>query len=149
MPNKNVSIAHIDHDALRSLLDTYCMSAPLLVIGSGDAKKIKTTNTVTYCIDGVIYTKATAETVFTDTTVQAISTTHFYLLSVNAAGTLVITNGLAGEGLPDTPADYCPIGYVKVVTDATGTFVPATDDLSDAAVTDTYVDIARKPATVS
>ena len=147
--SKNVSLGNVNHDDLRSLLGTYCMSAPLLVIGSGDATKIKTTNTTTYCIDGVIYTAATAETVFTDVTVQAISTTKFYLLSLNAGGTFVITNGPVGGGLPDTPADNCPIGYCKVVTDATGTFVPATDDLSDAAVTDTYVDIVRKPVSVS
>ena len=147
--SKNVSLDNTKHDDLRSLLGTYCMSAAGTVIGSSDAKKIKIGNTVTYCIDGIIYTKATAETVFTDVTVQAASTTAFYLLSANAAGTLVITNGVAGGGLPATPADNCPIAYLRVVTDATGTFVPATDDLSDAAVTDTYYDICRKPVSVS
>ena len=147
--SKNVSLGNVNHDDLRSLLGTYCMSAPGIVIGSGDAKKMKTTNTVTYCIDGIVYTKATTETVFTDVTVQAASTTKFYMLSINAGGTFVITNGPVGGGLPATPDGYCPIGYVKVVTDASGTFVPATDDLSDAAVTDTYYDFVRKPVSVS
>ena len=147
--SKNVSLANVTHDDLRSLLGTYCMSEPGIVIGSSDAKKVKTTNTVTYCIDGIIYTAATAETVFTDVTVQAASTTKYYMLSINAGGTFVITNGAVVGDLPDTPADYCPLGYVRVVTDATGTFIPATDDLSDAAVTDTYYDFCRKPVSLA
>lgn len=139
------SLSRVQHQALRDLLGTRGLSYPLVVIGSGDAKKIKTTNTFEYCIDGVSYTKATTETVFTDVTVQAISTTKYYLLSIDAAGTFLITNGAVGGDLPALPANHCAVGYVRVVTDATGTFVPGTDDLSDAAVTDTYYNLSIMP----
>jgi hypothetical protein len=132
---------------MRHLLGTRCLSSAGLAIGSGDATKLKIANTVTFMIDGVIYTKTTAEIVFTDVTVQPISTTCYYLLSLDSGGNGVITTGTA-NALPDPPAGFCPVGYVKVVTDGTGTFVPATDDLSDAAVTDTYVNIGVLPTTL-
>lgn len=147
--SKSISLSDVNHAALRELLGTRVTAKAGLAIGAGDAAKVLIGNTVEYQIAGVMYSKTTAEIAFTDTTVQAISTTKFYLVCLNAAGTGLIVNGTAGEGLPATPDDYCPIGYVKVVTDATGTFVPATDDLSDAAVTDTYVDLAVKPVSVS
>lgn len=143
--SQSASMKDVQHQSLRDLLGTRGMSAPGVVIGSVSAAKVKTTNTFTYCIDGVVYTAASAETVFTDVTVQAASTTKYYLLSIDAAGTFLITNGAVGGDIPALPANHAPVGYVRVVTDATGTFVPATDNLSDAAVTDTYYDLSIMP----
>lgn len=130
---------------MRILLGTRCDSAAGLTIGSSSAAKLKIANTVQYCIGGVRYSVTTEEVAFTDTTVQPISSTRYYVLCYNAAGTGLIVNGTNGTDLPNVPAGYCPVGYAKLVTDATGTFVPATDDLSDAAVTDTFADIAVLP----
>jgi hypothetical protein len=130
---------------MRSLLGTRAATKGGITIGSGDATKLKIANTVEYSVGGVAYQVTTEEVAFTDTTVQPISTTRYYVLAYDAAGTGVIYNGTTINDLPSIPATHCPVGYVKVVTDATGTFVPATDDLSDAAVTDTYADITVLP----
>jgi len=130
---------------MRVLLGTRAATKGGLVIGSGDAKKLKIANTVEYSIGGVAYKVTTEEVDFTDLTIQPISSTRYYVLAYNAAGTGLIVNGKNDTDLPNISALYCPVGYVKVVTDATGTFVPATDDLSDAAVTDTYADITVLP----
>ena len=59
MSVKGVSVRDVKHQGIRDLIATRNLSAAGLVIGSGDATKLKTTNTITYCIDGVVYTKAT------------------------------------------------------------------------------------------
>ena len=131
---------------MRILLGTRAATKGGLTLGSGDAKKLKIANTVEYSIGGVAYKVTTEEVVFTDVTIQPISSTKYYVLAYNAAGTGKIFNGILDSlDLPNIPVTHCPVGYVKVVTDGTGTFVPATDDLSDAAVTDTYADITVLP----
>jgi hypothetical protein len=130
---------------MRVLLGTRAATKGGLVIGSGDAKKLKIANTVEYSIGGVAYKVTTEEVDFTDVTIQPISSTRYYVLCYNAAGTGLIVNGKNDTDLPNVPATHCPVGYAKLVTDATGTFVPATDDLSDAAVTDTFADITVLP----
>jgi hypothetical protein len=130
---------------VRSLLGTRAATKGGLTIGSGDASKLKIANTVEYSIGGVAYQVTTEEVVFTDVTVQPISTTRYYVLAYDAAGTGKIFNGTDETHLPTIPATHCPVGYAKLVTDGTGTFVPGTDDLSDAAVTDTYADITVLP----
>lgn len=144
------SLGDIESATMRAMLGTRCFTSPALVIGSGDASKVKIASTVNYCIDNVMYVKTTAEIAFTDLTVQPIASTRYYLLSLNAAGTGVITTGTATD-LPAVPADNCPIGYVKIITDADSTFTPATTDL-DAATTFTsvtYVNISQMPLTLS
>lgn len=143
------SLEDVQSAAMRVLVGTRAATAAGLTIGSSDASKLKIANTVQYSIGGVAYSVTTEEVAFTDTTVQAASTTRYYVLAYNAAGTGTIYNGTTSSDLPTIPVTHCPVGYVKVVTDATGTFVPATDDLSDAAVTDTYVDITVLPLTLS
>jgi hypothetical protein len=142
------SLTDAQSAVMRTLLGTRCDSAAGLTIGSSSAAALKIANTVQYSIGGVRYSVTTEEVAFTDTTVQPISTTRYYVLAYNASGTGKIFNGTNSTDLPNIPATHCPVGYVKVVTDATGTFVPATDDLSDAAVTDTYADIAVLPLTL-
>jgi len=139
------SLKDVQHQSLRDLLGTRCMSAAGLVIGSVSAATLKTTNAITYCIDGVVYTKATAAPAFTDVTVQAASTTKYYLLSIDAAGDFLITNGAVGGDIPAVPANHAPVGYAKVVTSDAGTFIPATTLLSAAQVTDTYYDLTIMP----
>ena len=132
---------------MRQLVGTRCLSSAGLAIGTSSAAAVKIANTVTYSIGGVIYTKTTAEIAFTDTTVQADGTTKYYLLSLNAAGTGLISTGTAND-LPNPPADYCPIGYVKVVCDGAA-FTPGTTLLSASGITDTYVNITVLPLSLS
>lgn len=134
---------------MRALLGTRCLSSPGLAIGTTSAAAVKIANTTTYIINGVFYSKTTAEIAFTNTTVLADGGTAYYLVCLNAAGSGLIVNGSAITGdLPSVPAGYCPIGYVKVVTSGAD-FTPGTTELSAATVTDTYVNISVLPTTLS
>ena len=128
-----------------------CLSAAGLVIGSGDATKIKITNTVVFLNKGVFKSKATAETAFTATThdITAVSGSiqeAVYLLSLQADGTVIITKGATATGagnaaIPSTPAGETAIGYLRLAVAAGSTdFDASSDDLSAGHLTDTYVD---------
>ncbi len=141
-------LRNIDQETLRQVLGNVCLAKAGLVIGSSSAAAVKIANTVTFAIDSVLLTKTTAEIAFTDVTPQPISTFAKYLVSLNAAGTGVITNGTPAASaalalLPDTPDDNVAIGYVQVATSGAGSFIPATTELSAAQVTDVYVDLMR------
>ena len=124
-----------------------------MTIGSGSAAKIKIANTVTYSLNGIIYTKTTAEVAFTATThditadASAIQE-RCYLMSLQADGTATITAGTVASGsgnatVPATPANETPIGYLRLAVAAGSTdFDASTDLLSAAHLTDTYVDLS-------
>lgn len=155
--NRAINLGDINTAALRNLLGNRCFTKAICAIGSNTAKA-KTTATAEYCIDGVMYSKGATDDlfVFTDLTVQPISTTCFYALCLDSGGnasiingtpvsTAAITAGTAHAYIPEIPATKCCVGAIKVVTDGTGTFVPATDGLDDAAVTDTYYNFSCVP----
>jgi hypothetical protein len=93
--------------------------------------------------------------------VQPVSTTVYYLLSLTAAGAVQVSQGgYAGQkidnspaglvftsqgGLPELPAGSTPIGLIKVVTNSSTTFTPATTALDAAGLTVTYFDICLMP----
>lgn len=155
--SRAINLGDIVTAAIRNLLGNRCFTKAVVAIGLNVAK-VKTTAAAEYCIDGVMYSKAATDDlfVFTDLTVQPISTTAFYALCLDSGGnasvingtpvsTAAITAGTAKAYIPEIPATKCCIGAVRVVTDGTGTFVPATDGLNDAAVTDTYYNFSCVP----
>lgn len=92
--------------------------------------------------------------------VQPVSTTVYYLIVVNYAltwytiqGTYsgqVISrpyglNGLGDGSMPDIAVaeTYAPVGAIKIVTDSTHTFTPATTALDAAGITATYASIFK------
>ena len=138
----------------------------VLAINAASAATVKTTNALTYTVDGVQYTKtalsAQALTAYTGNTfyTQPASTTVYYVLGVNAAGTVYCFQGTytgqtqnplradfsVGDGsIPDVPDGVTPFGMIKVVTGAT-TFLPGTDALDKASVTFTFYDLAVIPS---
>jgi hypothetical protein len=128
-----------------------------VAIGSGADEEVLIANTVTYSINGVRKSKTTAEVAFTATThdIAADGATvqeAVYLLSLNAAGTPKLTMGVIATGagnaaIPACPVDEVAIGYVRIAVDAGATdFDATTDALSDAHLTDTYVDLAFSPS---
>lgn len=130
-----------------------CLAAAGLTIGSGDASKIKITNTVVFLNKGVFKSKSTAETVFTATIhdITAVSGSvqeAVYLVSLQADGTVIITKGATATGagnavIPSTPAGETAIGYLRLAVAAGSTDFDATsDDLSAGHLTDTYVDLS-------
>lgn len=92
--------------------------------------------------------------------VQPASTTVYYVLVVNAAGTVRVVQGtytgqpISSQGLtvvgksvvPDVPDVWVPFGMVKVVTNSSTTFTPATTALDAAGLTVTFYDIGVLPA---
>jgi hypothetical protein len=107
--------------------------------------------------------------------VQPFGTTVYYTMGINAAGTFAVKQGTyAGQGaatvmiaaatpiiqsipgqmgatyvgdgsIPALAAGYCPIGVMKVVTNASTAFTPGTTALDAAGVTATYFDVAMLP----
>lgn len=140
-----------------------------LAINAGSAATIKTTGTTTYQIDSRPYTKAalSAQALTANATLQAkitfqtgfyiqpISTTVYYLVLLNSAGTVTVLQGTysgqqftganipLGDGSIPDPQDlsYCAIGLIKIVTNASTTFTPATTALDAAGLTVTFYDL--------
>jgi hypothetical protein len=133
---------------------TACLGNALVAIG-GTASQMKTTNAVSYCVDGIALTLAATAAIVLSGVSQAAGTACFYLVQVNAAGTvsvvqgdIVLTSTLASNGvpvadvqIPSPDAGNAPIGGV-LVENVTNPFVPATTLLSAAGVTDTYFSYA-------
>ena len=110
-----------------------------LTIGSSSKPKVKIANTTYFMIDGVIYSKTTAEVVLTTANNVANATFNVLVLSINAAGTVTVTNGTAAATLaavvfPTIPSSQVVLGFVIINPTGTGGFVGGTTDLDDATV---------------
>lgn len=119
-----------------------------------NANTIKTTNAVTYTINGVNYTKAATDNIaMTACAQQATDTYCLYLVSIQADGDVVITKGteVATDTavLPAIPASEAPLGYIKIATASGATFTSGTTDLGAANVTDTYTELAYAMGTTN
>jgi hypothetical protein len=158
----------------RKLLANRAMSkAGLQIDGAGEAT-VKTANAVLYSIDGVIYQKAALAaqsiapthrynkdpvSVNDPAYVQPADTTVYYVLSVDAAGDLAVSQGdYAGQvvtfsadpsrvyngtgDLPLEPNGYTAFAVIKVVTGDGVTFTPGTTALDAAGVTVSYFDVS-------
>lgn len=163
------NLGDIEHAAQRLLLGTRCFAVAGAATGTTPAK-CKTVNTVQYSVDGKAATKAGTDDLWTlsGVTIPA-SSTGYFLLCLNAAGTASVIQGAilttatgayaasspvkGGEGYHGTitntngVATVCPIAELKVVTNATGTFVPGTTSLAVANTVDsaTYTDLSCLP----
>lgn len=129
-----------------------------LAIGT-DKTKVLIANTVQFSIAGVAYTKTTAEIAFTATThdITAHATLdqeRVYLYVIDSAGTVTIVasdqaSGAGNAEIPATPANKVAIGYLRLVNAAGVTIFDATtDELDEAHLTDTYVDLAANPTDI-
>lgn len=104
---------------------------------------LKTTIAITYNIYNSRCTKAITDNIaMTACSTQAAETFCYYLVSINAAGTVTVTKGRDNAySLPSTPSANVPIGAFKVVTAAATTFTSGTTDLSAAGITATFYDM--------
>lgn len=157
----------------------------VLAINAASAATVKTTGALVFLVDGIQYTKAAlsaqvlsalAAADFVASTsqaalnylqpsgltgfyVQPASTTVYYVLCVNNAGTVKVVQGtydgqqlLAGlsapgkSWVPDIPETWTPIGLIKIVTNSSTTFTPATTALDAAGLTVTFTDLAMLPS---
>lgn len=160
---------------LRKLLGNRTYVKATLAINAGSAATIKNTGAIIYSVDGVMYTKAALSAQSIAIThdqfgravasqpslaayVQPASSTVYYIVCLNAAGTVgVVQGGYSGQtitvggqpfvsdgSMPVVPDSYTPVGVIKIVTGAT-TFTPATTALDAANVTATYFDVSTLP----
>jgi hypothetical protein len=116
------------------------LSSAALAIGSSSKAKVKIVNTFYYMIDGVMYSKTTAEIAFTATTHDVANGKYaVFVLSVDSAGTVTITKSadaasLATVVFPTVPASEVVIGFVIINPTGTGAFDASTTELDDATV---------------
>ena len=161
---------------LRALFGTRGVTKATLN-GTGAAATVTTTGTNTFMVDGVLYS-------FAAWTVQAVTVTHnmfgtpvatqaayvqpagttvYYVVGLNAAGTVSVTQGsYAGQpiaavsgvtqattgvgGLPVVPAGVAPIGMFRVVTAGVATFTAGTTNWNATNVTPTFYDLSVLPS---
>lgn len=111
-----------------------------------NANTIKTSNAVSYSINGQLYYKAATDNIaMTACAAQADLTACYYLVTINASGTVKITKGTDGvAALPEAPANEAILGAFKIVTSG-ATFTSGTTDLGAATVTDTYTHFGLYP----
>lgn len=108
-----------------------------LAIGSSSKKKVKVANTIYGLIDGVLFSKTTAEVTLAGTITNAKF--NVYVITVKNDGTLTARMGTEGAALinvvlPTVPVDEQIIGFAIVNPTGTGNFVGGTTDLDDATV---------------
>lgn len=108
-----------------------------LAIGSSSKKAAKVANTIYGIVDGVPFSKTTAEVALAGTVTNAKF--NVYLILVNAAGTLSVVMGTEGAALinvvlPAVTSGCAVVGMVIVNPTGTGNFVGGTTDLDDATV---------------
>jgi len=109
-------------------------------------KELETVNTITYSIDGTVYSKVATTAIALAGQVLPVSSYRWYTVQINAAGTITTVANADNSAWLAPPSDLnVIIGAVKVVTDATHTFTPATTALNAAGITTTYFDLSVVP----
>lgn len=146
------TLKELNLESLRELIGFACLTKATLAINDAAAATFKSTGTITYLSDGLFKTKSalSAQAFSTGHAAQAVGETGYYVVSLNAGGTVSTTqhvfNTSSGVAkLPDVPDGNTPIGIIKVVA-ASAVFTPGTTALDAAGVTVTYHDCSILPA---
>lgn len=135
------------HQDIRNFHGNMSMGCAGLAEGT-NANTIKTANIVHYRIGGQAYVKAATDNIaMTACSAQGADTTCYYLITINAAGTVKITKGTDGSTtLPACPDAEAPIGIMKIALASGATFTSGTTDLGASNVTETWANINYYPA---
>lgn len=175
-----MAIQRLDNAGQRELVSTVNLSKGGLAINAASSPGFRTTNTLTYAIKGVLYTKAAMTAQPLTVThghygksvtemggnpayVQPGGTTVIYVLSLDAAGNVLVSQGAyAGQeiafngnlskrvtdidgGVPMAPNAAAVFGAIKVTTADGTTFTPTSTALDSAGVTSTFFDLQSLP----
>lgn len=139
-----------------------------LLTATGAEKVYDTTAAISYCIDGVLYSKATVTDGVTPTT-DANTGAAFVALSedqgctflwlLNAAGTVAVAQGPVRDldpdsgafeagppQLPAVPDGYCPFAYQIVKYTGSSTWLFGTGNWNASGVTDAIKNISTLPS---
>lgn len=135
-----------DLETLRGVPDLIsrnrCLANAAIARGT-TAQKVKTVNSISYAVDGALFTKAGTDDLWTlSGTTVADGFTNKYLLCLDTSGTASIVEGTqaATAGavvLPSLPASKSVVGVLTVATSG-ATFVPGTTALNAGTVTATF-----------
>ena len=130
-------LSDIPQSQLRYSIGSAVAGNAAFAAGTG-AGTVKTTNAITYNINGVTYSKAATDNIAitagittgpvnatTTTYVQPLSVTVYYVFCLDSSGTVsvvqgsyagqVLGNGAIGDGqIPDVGSTVCPIGILKI-----------------------------------
>jgi hypothetical protein len=127
------------------------LTAAGLAEGTNSAT-FKTVNTLTFTNNGVFKSKAATDNLaFSTGTALAASQACLFAVWINASGTVTTTQGpivAAGDPCPvptQSTANVTLVGLIKVTTDSSTTFTPATTDLSASGITDVFYDCMDMP----
>ena len=147
-------------DEVRTLANTIALllaNDTLTAAGCATAtvtSQAKTTNTLTYTIDGAYKTKAATDNFWTlsGVTVPVASVQKYYLL-IDGSGAASVVQGVpastaAGVVLPFPPQSKAIAGVLTITTDATHTFIPGTTLLGATGITAAFND-GYDPSTLS
>lgn len=129
--------------------DEQFITAPGLAIGT-DTTKVAN-DAFTYDLQGDSYSASADETSFSGLSTVPQNKYGAFSLKIDTDGTITIaqasanptgydTAGLAVEGLAVADSDTAYMGFVTVISTASGGFVPGTTALDAGTVTDTYTD---------
>lgn len=118
-----------------------------------NANTYKTTNTLTYTSNGVFKSKGATDNVAFTSGIGTVppSSAALYAVWIDGSGNFSNSRGpvvAAGEPcpVPAAPAnDLTLVGLIKVTTNGSTTFTPGSTDLSNAGVTDVYMDCMVMP----
>ena len=118
-----------------------------------NANTYKTTNTLTFTINGVFKSKAGTDNVAMTSGIGTVppSSAALYAVWIDTDGTFSNTRGpvvASGDPCPvptQTTANVALVGLITVVTDESTTFTPGSTDLGNAGVTDTYFNCSVMP----
>jgi hypothetical protein len=138
-----------DLEVIRSTNDIVsrnrCLANAAIAIATVTSQ-VKTVNSVSFAVDGALFTKAATDNFWTLTgAVLAISSWNKWLLCVDSAGTASVVIGTpstvsaAAVGLPALPTSKSVIGVLTVATNGSTTFTPGTTLLGAAGITATLV----------
>lgn len=148
----------------RLMHGTRTLTFATLAIDGTNAENVQTGNAIDFCIDGVLYTKATVaeidisaldvideQGVASAMTAQATAKDRIYLLAIDKSGNIHVIEGQdvdTGEDAfcPGCPADHAPFGAVKVANATGSDFTFGTTDLDTSGITDTYFNLALVPS---
>lgn len=142
-----------------------CLASAGLAEGT-NANTIQIANNITYLIDGEFKSKAATNNIAMVTPTgapayktQAINTTALYSVYIDGAGTVYVKQGdsllSAAIAAGDAKLQYAApersmalLGFVKIVTNGSTTFTPASVDLSASGITATYLQYGMHPVTL-
>lgn len=155
--DRAINMGDFPIESLKTVLGNIIGNSAKIAIGTTKSK-VKTVAAADYTIDGQIYTLAATDDFFvhTDLTVQPVASTKYYALCVDAAGagsiiagpnnlTVAVSAQTNKAAVAKIPATVCLVGIVKIVTDATHTFTPATTLHDAAGITASYYNVATVP----